>query len=370
VSLLPNTKGSEGGSAQQDNISRLLIVRLGSMGDIIHTLPAATALRQAFPEATIGWVVEERWAELLCTLPTPRSGPLSPKRPLANLVHAVNTKKWRKAPFSIQSWQEIAASFSELRALRYDAAIDFQGAARSALIARWSGAPIVFGAAQPRENIASMWYTRQRLASGTHVVEQNLSLAEAAVGRRLTLPDVTFPHDEAADQECTRRLQDFALGKFALLNPGAGWGAKQWPADRYAEVAKQLACEGLQSLVNFGPGEEKLADSVEKASAGAARAIACTITQLIALTRRATVFIGGDTGPMHLAAALGVPVVAIFGPTNPARNGPFGTRSVVLRSPASSTSHTRRAQPDEGLLEITPDRVVAAAWQLLRNCRG
>jgi heptosyltransferase-1 len=372
VSTLQTEAGRPQASVTRGNITikRLLIVRLGSMGDIIHTLPAATALRQAFPEAKIGWVIEERWAELLCTLPTPRSGPRSPQRPLVDQIHSVNTKKWRKSPLSFQSWQEIAACLSDLRAARYEVAADFQGAARSALLARWSGAPVIYGAAQPRENVASMVYTRQRMADGIHIVEQNLSLAEAVAGQPLQQPEVEFPYDETAEKECTRRLQDLGPGEFVLLNPGAGWGAKQWPAERYAAVAQQLASEGVKCLVNFGPGEEPLADTVENASGGAARAIACTLTQLIALTRRATLFIGGDTGPMHLAAALGVPVVAIFGPTNPARNGPYGTRSIALRSPASETSHARRPQPDEGLLAITPDQVVAAARRLLGTCRG
>ncbi len=350
------------------NLRRLLIVRLSAMGDIIHALPAATALRQAFPEATIGWAIEERWAELLCTLHTPRSGPRSPQRPLVDRIHTVNTAVWRSSLLSSQTWQQVAAGLSELRAMRYEVAVDFQSAARSALLARWSGAPVIYGAAQPRENVASMFYTRQVIARGAHIVEQNMSLAEAVAGRPLPAPRVEFPHDESAEGEWDRRLKD--MGEFALLNPGAGWGAKQWPAERYGDVARRLAECGLKSLINFGPGEEDLVRAAEAASAGAAAGIACSLTQLIALTRSARLFIGGDTGPMHLAAALGVPVVAIFGPTNPARNGPFGTRSIVLRSPFSATTHARRAQPDEGLLGISPDEVVAAARQLLRDRRG
>jgi len=348
---------------------RLLIVRLGSMGDVIHTLPAVTALRRAFPEATIGWIIEERWAELLCTLPTPRSGPRSPQRPLVDKIHTVNTKAWRSSPFSNQTWEQIAAGLSELRAGRYEIATDFQGAARSALIARWSGAAVVYGVAQPRENVASMFYTRQVLARGTHVVEQNLSVAEAVAGRPLEMPHVEFPHDEEAERECQRRLSDHDFGKFVLLNPGAGWGAKQWPAERYGYVAKQLAEDGFETLINCGPGEKNLAKAVEATSGGAAEEIACSLTQLIAITRRAALFIGGDTGPMHLAAALGIPVVGIFGPTDPARNGPFGTRNIVLRSPSSPTTHSRRQQPEAGLLEISSDQVVAAARQLLRSRR-
>ena len=352
------------------NIERLLIVRLSAMGDIIHTLPAATALRRAFPQATLGWLIEERWAELLCTLPTPRSGPRSPQRPLVDRIHTVNTNQWRSAPLSTQTWEQVGAGLSDLRASQYRVAVDFQGGIRSSLLARWSGAPVIYGFAQPRENIASMFYTRQVIARGEHVVEQNLSLAQAVAGQPLKMPQVDFPCDESTDQECDRWLKDHGVRNFALLNPGAGWGAKQWPAERFGEVAKQLAEDGLKSLINFGPGEEDLAGAVEVASSGAAERISGSLTQLIALTRRASLFIGGDTGPMHLAAALGIPVVGIFGPTNPARNGPFGTRSVVLRSPSSPTTHTRRTQPDEGLLTISADQVVAAARQLLRSSRG
>src|SRR5579872_6348995 len=135
---------------------RLLIVRLGSMGDIIHTLPAVTPLRRAFPQATLGWIVEECWAELLCTLPEPRSGPRSPQRPLVDRIHTVNTKVWRKSLGSGQTWEQIASGLSELRAQRYQQAVDFQGAFRSALLAHWSGAPVIYGTSQPRENVASM----------------------------------------------------------------------------------------------------------------------------------------------------------------------------------------------------------------------
>jgi heptosyltransferase-1 len=351
-------------------IERLLIVRLGSMGDIIHTLPAATALRNAFPHALIGWVVEERWAELLCTLPTPRSGPRSPQRPLVDRLHTVDTKKWRRSITSLQTVQEIAASFSELRAPRYEIAVDFQGAIRSALIARWSGAPVICGMAQPRENVASMLYTQLRTVRGAHIVEQNLALASAVIGAPAANTPIEFPRDPIAEKECCERLQQLGIAKFALLNPGAGWGSKRWPAERYAEVAQRLSAEGLKSLINFGPGEETLAREVERVSNSPAKAIASTLTQLVALTRRASLFIGGDTGPMHLAAALNVPVVAIFGPTDPARNGPFATRSIVLRSASSATSYHRLTEPDEGLLEITPSQVIAAAQKLLGDPRG
>jgi len=360
AAVSPVTKGFE----------RLLIVRLGSMGDIIHTLPAALALRQTFPDAFLGWVVEERWAELLCATSEPRSGAVSPRRPIVNHVHAVNTKEWRHSLTSVQTWERIAAALSELRGQNYEMAVDFQGAVRSAVLAKWSGAPLVYGFRQPRENVSSMWYTHQVEAAGTHIIEQNLSLAEAVAQQSLDIPKVEFPGDAAAGTKIDHWLQSRHITHFVLLNPGAGWGAKQWPAERFGQVAKLLAKNRLQSLINFGPEEEPLARAAESASQGAAQAVGCSLAELIALTSRAQLVIGGDTGPMHLAAALRIPVVAIFGPTDPARNGPFGTRSRVLRSTSSLTSLSHRAEPDMGLMEISVDQVAAAAQQLLGESNG
>jgi heptosyltransferase-1 len=355
-------------AARHPPFDSLLVVRLSAMGDIIHTLPAAAMLRQAFPHATLGWLIEERWAELLCTSRYPRSGERSPQRPMIDRVHAVNLAEWRRQPFSFNTWQQVAAGLSQLRGIRYDAVVDFQGAVRSALLARWSGATVIYGDAQPRENTASMFYTRNVLTTGVHVVEQALTLAKAVIPTA-TVPatlqsQVEFPVDPDAENRIAGLGDE---NDFVILNPGAGWGAKMWPAERYGEVAKELARDGLRSVVNYGPGEEELAEAVASASGGAAEPISCSISELIALTRRARLFIGGDTGPMHLAAALKIPVVAIFGPTNPARNGPFGTSSMVLRSADSTTDHTRRREPDQGLLAISVGEVVTATRNLLRN---
>ena len=349
--------------ARTPRFESLLVVRLGSMGDIIHTLPATAALRAAFPQSTIGWLVEERWSELLCALRYPRSGRRSAQRPLVDRLHPVNTAEWRRAPFSFRTWQQIAVALSELRGVQYEVAIDFQGAIRSALLARWSGAPIIYGSAQSRENAASMFYSRQVLVSGTHVVQQALALAAGVTHQPSPNPQVEFPLDSDAEGKVAALTAGAA--RFAILSPGAGWGAKQWPGERYGAVARELAKDNVQLLVNYGPGEEELAMAVEAASQGTARRVSCSVAELIALTRRAQLFIGGDTGPLHLAAALGIPVVAIYGPTNPARNGPYGTRAVVLRSSSSMTNHARLSDAEPGLLEITPGEVIAAARPLL-----
>jgi heptosyltransferase I len=351
--------------------SRLLIVRLSSMGDVIHTLPAAQALRAAFPSSTIGWLIEERWAELLCAPGTPLRGPRSAQRPLVDWVHTVNLVGWRRSLFSLHTVQNVARTWNDVRAAHYDVAIDLQGAMRSALLARRSGARVIYGAAQSRESPASLWYTRQAFTRGLHVIEQNLSIAEAvmeneAVAKiKMKAPRADFPRDPAAEVRIGQRLAEKNISDFAILNPGAGWGAKRWPAERYGQVARELASLGLRTILNYGPGEQELAQTAQSVSCGTAESMSCTITELIALTRRARLFIGGDTGPLHLAAALGIPVVAIFGPTDPARNGPYATRSIVLRNPSSATTHARRSQPEAGLLEISTDAVFAAAREVL-----
>jgi heptosyltransferase I len=355
------------GAANDPPIKKLRLVRLSAMGDVIHTLPAAQALREAFPQAEIGWLIEERWAELLCAPGTPRRGSRSAQRPLADWVHTVKLKQWQRSLFSFSTLQQIATAVNDVRSMHNDIAIDLQGAIRSAVFTRWSGARIVYGAVEPREAPASLWYTRPVITRGEHVVEQNLSLVEAVTQKKIAVLRIEFPRDDRAENDVAAKLAENKIGQFAILNPGAGWGAKRWPAERYGEVAAQLAERGLHSIVNYGPGEDELAHQVEAASRGTARAMKTSISELIALTRRACLFIGGDTGPMHLAAALSVPVVAIFGPTNPARNGPYGTRSIVLRNPASLTSHARRAEPDEAMLDITTESVAAAAHELLNT---
>jgi len=342
----------------------LLVVRLGAMGDIVHTLPAVAALRGVFPDTRIGWIVEERWAELLCAKDAPHSGPRNALRPLVDFVHVVDTKRWRRSPLSRNTRRQMAAVRRELNDQHYELGIDFQGAAKSGIVTRF--AKTTLGMEHPRETPARWFYDRRITTTAAHVVEQYHSLAEAAAGQSLPVSTARFPEDTLQESSVTAKF-GFLEDAFAMINPGVGWGAKQWPAERYGEVARALASDGLIPFINFGPGEEKLASQVETASGGKARPVTCSIGELIALTRRARLFIAGDTGPLHLAAALQVPVVAIFGPTDPARNGPYKTKSIVLRDSASRTSLSHTSAPDPGLLRITAEEVIAAARTLLKD---
>jgi heptosyltransferase-1 len=344
---------------------KILIVRLGAMGDIIHALPAAMYLKTVFPKAKIGWAVERRWSELL-------EWKFS-AAPFPDLVHKLDLRGWRKRWPESGTRREIVSALRQLRAEKYDVAVDFQGAMKSALIALLSGTPQRFGFAEAWEKPASLFYTNPIDVRARHVVRQNLDLAAAVTGSTEAENIVgSFfewaPSDLRVDRWASGEIRQLGLDSgFAILNPGAGWGAKQWPVERYAEVARHLGAEGIRSLVNYGPGEEELAKHVEHSSGGHAVARSFTISQLIAVTRRASLFIGGDTGPMHLAAFLNVPVVAIFGPTNPARTGPYGTKSIVLRDARSITSHKRQREIGAGLRNITTEQVFVAARELLNT---
>src|ERR1700731_367798 len=170
------------------------------IGDVIHTLPAVQALSDAFPHAHIGWLIEERWAELLCANGTPRRGPRSSLRPLVDEVHTVRLKDWKESFFSLSTLQQIATVWNDVRAAGYDVAVDLQGAMRSAVLARWSGARVVYGAAEPRESPASLWYTRKVVEHGRHVIEQNVSVAEAVAQRKMTIARIDFPRDPEAEE--------------------------------------------------------------------------------------------------------------------------------------------------------------------------
>ncbi|MGE0406698.1 MAG: glycosyltransferase family 9 protein [Candidatus Korobacteraceae bacterium] len=351
-------------------MKRILIVRLSAMGDVLHAMPAVIALRRAFPAANIGWVVERRWRPLLAADSTTLFGTPTPERPLVDHIHIVDTAHWRSKWSSNETLQEIRLAVRELRDGAYDLAVDFQGTIKSATSAALSRAPQRLGFTRPREKPAALFYTHTVDALGRHVVEQNMSLVRAVTSQIPGPTTLPLPMDVEAERHYLAELNRLQMNSYALINPGAGWGAKQWSAQSFGEVARGLASLGLRSLVNFGPGEESLAQQVVHHSCGAAIALSMTLSQLIAFTRRARIFLGGDTGPMHLAAALGVPVVALFGPTDPVRNGPFGTEHVVLRNPLSTTSYSHIAQQDAGLSAITSSEVTEAAARLLARTGG
>jgi heptosyltransferase-1 len=334
-------------------VARVLIVRVGAMGDVLHALPAVAALRQARAEWSIDWVVDERWLPLLAAS--------DGRGPVVGSAVPVAIKQWKQSPLALQTVKELLA-FRKLRG-RYDFVVDMQGTLRSAAIGWLAGGRALAGFADPRESFAARMYSRKVQRQGRHVVEQGAALLSAACGVELEPVMPELPREEWAESWAEQLA---GADKLCLLAAGAGWRAKQWPAERFAELARRLREQGYRCLVNAARKDDALAEEVVARSGGAAEVVVCNVAGLVALERRASLLVGGDTGPMHLAAALGVPVIALFGPTDPLRNGPWGTgKMAVVRDKASVTSYKRRDEVDPGLARISVERVMEAVQQLI-----
>ena len=335
---------------------KVLIVRVGALGDVLHALPAVAALHRARPDWTIDWVVDPRWAPLLVDS--------EGKGPIVHRVHLAETKLWSRAPLSPATLRSIRALRKDLRVQHYDLAVDMQGTLRSGVIARMTGAPRRAGYSDPRESLAARFYTKKITRRGTHVIEQGAALLADASGIELTPADVSFPREEWAEHWAEA---DAVLARpMCVLGAGGGWGAKHWPTEKFGALAVQLRAMGFDVVVNAPRKDDIAVANVVAASQGAARMVVCNVAGLVALMRRADLFIGGDTGPTHLAAALAVPLVALFGPTDPARNGPWGPGvKRVLRDASSVTSYRHVSEIDPGLAKISVEKVLAAVRELL-----
>ena len=349
---------------------RLLIVRIGAMGDVLHVMPAVAALRERHPEWFLGWAIEPRWSELLESSAefggTVGYASRGPGKPLVDRLYRLPARRWGERPFAPSTLSEILTIRRLLRGEKFDLCVDMQGSIKSAVVGRMAGAKELVGAAEPRERQAAWLYGRRIPLHGEHVIEQGCELLSAALGETLQPAPVTLPEDAAAEQWCDAALADVAT-PFAMIAPAAGWGAKQWPAERFGAVAAALARAGVRTVVNAPSFGDALALKVVEASGEAAKLVPCSVGQMVALVRRAAVVIAGDTGPLHLAAALGRPVVALFGPTDPSRNGPWDTRAAVLRHASSRRNHKRLTETESGLMQITVGEVIEAALCLLRG---
>lgn len=326
---------------------RVLLVRLSSIGDVVHTLPTLRALTRAGHE--VGWIVE------------PAARPLLEGHPLLALgvVPAVPARPFALGPARV--------SLQILRRGRYDVALDLQGLWKSAAWARFSGARRVVGFASAfrREPASSLLLSERadQPKDARHVIDKNLSLLRPLGIDALGLREFPLPEMAKEEQRVAEELRRMDLDEFVVLDPGGGWESKLWPAESFGALARGLADAGLRPIVTWGPGEEGLADRVVAASAGAARrSFPTTLRECVALCRRARLVVAADTGPLHLACAVGTPVVALFGPTDPERNGPFEPEDrVVRRTPSCAPCYKRRCASHAGVMTgLGVDEVLAA----------
>ena len=301
---------------------RILVVRLSSMGDVIHALPAVASLKHSFPHSHVGWVIRPRWM------------PLLEGNPFVDEV----------IPFE-RTLRGILGTRRKLREHRFDLAIDFQGLIQSALVAAAARPDRIAGfhRSQVRERAATLFYSLSIEARAPHVVDRNLELAAAAGASSLLH---TFSLPEGSPEG------NLPAGRFVLASPLAGWGSKQWPVEFYQQLAGRL---DVPLVVNGPPDAADILSTIRGAHVHLSG-----IAGLIHATRRAHAVIGVDSGPLHLAAALSKPGVAIFGPTDPSRNGPYGGTIRVLRSAGVSTTYKRAAFAHDSMRAISPEDVLEA----------
>ena len=330
---------------------KVLLVRLGALGDIVHAVPVAAALRRAVTGVRIDWAVDRRHAELLALFPVAD----------------------RIVELDFGSWRHVIGTSRRLRAEAYDVALDVQGLMKSALVARLSGARRVVGFARAalREPMARALYTETiEPDDHGHVIRKNLSLLRAL---DVPFPQVEFPVALPASAVADEIAREYPAG-YGLINPGAGWPNKQWPAKRFGALAAAIRrSEGLPSVVVWGPGEDRLARAVAANSDGAAEPVPPTgLRDLFAVIRGAAFLVSGDTAPIHLAAAVGTPVVGLYGPTSPERNGPWSADDVsVSRYGSCRCHHKRRCTEWTRCLDtIEAGEVAAAVHDRLKRARN
>jgi lipopolysaccharide heptosyltransferase I len=333
-------------------VNRILIVKLGALGDVVHAIPVAAALRRAFPSARIDWLVGPKHREILDLVP------VIDRRLVLNDSRAL-------------------AAVRELRANRYDVAIDLQGLIKSALLTRASGAARVVGftSRYAREPLASWFYGEAHDPGGggmyhideRHVVYTNLGILET-LGVDPGVPEFPLDRTESAVASSVAAKTG---GRYAILNPGAAWPNKRWPAGRLAAIAVELRKRhALASLAVWGPGEASLArEVVDKSDGAALLSPPTTIADVVALARGASLYLSGDTGPAHIAAAVGTPIVGIYGPTRPSRNGPWSPDDVtVSRTDVCQCHHLRQCRLKTMCLEdIEVGEVFAAVEKRLET---
>ena len=313
----------------------ILAIRLGAMGDIIHALPAVASLKASFPQHKLSWLVAPRWMPLLEGNPA-----------IDELI-----------AFERSGLKELKVSWRRLRQKRFELAFDFQGLLQSAIAGRAARPKTFYGFSRSvaRESHAAWFYDCSIDVTGPHRVQRNLQLVEAAGADKLTTR-AWIPQG--------RPEGSLPSGPFVLTNPFAGWAGKEWPLPLYELLGQRLQKDGLQLVASVPEGKAPELRDFQHVSV-----YVSSLNGLIDATRRAAAVVGLDSGPLHLAAALSKPGVALFGPTDPAYTGPFGGSLTVLRSPHVETTYKRHNTVHASMKEISVEQVTSALLKSLENRR-
>ncbi|MCS7208855.1 MAG: lipopolysaccharide heptosyltransferase II [Fimbriimonadales bacterium] len=363
-----------------NQIERLLILKVSSMGDIVHATPVAAALKRAFPHLYIGWIAEDRHAGVI------------DGSPRIDRLHIIPHQALRARPFGREAWRIVGQLARELRAERYQVALDLQGLLKSAIWGVLGRIPIRYGAHRMRE-LTPLLLRRIPIAerADRHVVQQYLDAARwlGASGEfpdlyaspddaHLPEPPVEFPLfvPDAAHQQVAYKLAQLgADGKpLASLNPSAGREWKRWDIAKFAELSDRIEAEwGIPAVFVGGPGDRPLEERLRALKKRPLRSLIgrTSLKEAMALVARSAVHICGDTGTAHIAAAFGVPVVSLYGPTRPERTGPYGQRARALsKRPLCTACPPNKCVRRECLQWITVDEVLATAQPLIERALG
>jgi heptosyltransferase I len=345
-------------SENGENGESFLLVRLGSLGDIVHALPAASALRDAYPQARIDWLVEPKWRRIL-----------EGNRDVNEIV-----------TLDRGALSTIWSTVKTLRAKNYACAIDFQGLYKSALMPFAARIPrrIGFRESYAREGFAAKLYTETYNPAGAHKVDHNLTLARASGARASVAPRFPLAITDEDRATAARELSQRNVTDYYVLNPGGGWKSKLWPPAKYGELCAAIATPypHLKAVITYGPGEEAMAQEVVAAASPQARdeavAIPLALGPLLAVLQKAKFVVSADTGPLHLASALNTPCVGLFGPTDPDRNGAYSLDDINVRNLRGTiTTYDRGATYSDSMLSVTVAQVAEAVEERLRRatCR-
>lgn len=330
---------------------RVLIIKPSSLGDVVHALPILPALRTLLPDAHISWVVGSSFRSLL--------------EGRADLDQVITYEKGASG-VSAKGLVGLSKLCATLARSRFDLTIDLQGLLRSGLMTMAAGSPVRVGLEDAREG-ARYFYTHRVSASRTsvHAVDRVMMVAEA-LGVESPRPEFMLPIGERDDEWARRALREVPRPRL-ILNMGARWETKRWPVERFAEVARRAVSEFGAGIVAVGAGEDRsLVEALKRHLETVPVVDLCgrtNLLQLAAVARHGDLFLSNDTGPIHLAAAVGAPVVGVYTSTDPLLTGPYGANAVVVQSGLKhSAGHYKKRGGIDGRSEITADRV----WCIVR----
>ncbi|MCL5238454.1 MAG: lipopolysaccharide heptosyltransferase II [Nitrospirae bacterium] len=330
---------------------KILVIKPGSLGDIVHSLPFLHVMKDTFPRAEIHWIVSRGLEGLL------------QNNPMVKKLWIINKDQWKNPGKIKETVSEVKTLFRELKRETYDIAVDLQGLLRSGLLANASHAPVRVGFKEAREGSRLFYTHRIRGGRDVHAVDRYLKVA-SSLG--CEIDEIKFPMPLIKESEKVKNVKN-NMGKYAVIVSGARWKTKRWLPERFGKLAYML---NIKSIVVGSTADAKISKEIEAMSGGKAVSMAglTDLGELISLIRGATYVVTNDSGPMHIAAAFNIPTVAIFGPTSPVRTGPYGRNNIIVKGGTScAPCYKRECRHIRCMKEVSVEQVYEAVKTVTGN---